>query len=120
MLYDIRLIDDVLSLAERISDRMFALNGGRLWMGAHMRRGDCRLFFRLNPYETTHGCTVARLGWSMDADFGVHLARIKTHLQSGREVLVSMHGGKANAYDVPDAHPDPLLVTLDPPNPDDK
>lgn len=38
-----RLIDDVLSLAERISDRIFALNGGRLWMAAHMRRGDCKL-----------------------------------------------------------------------------
>ncbi|KAF8555820.1 hypothetical protein OG21DRAFT_1410330 [Imleria badia] len=103
VLYDMRLIDDILSLAERISDRMFALNGGRLWMAAHMRRGD-----------------FTRLGWAMEADFGAHLARIKFHLGSGREVLASMHGGTATVYDVPDAHPDPLLVTLDPPNLDDK
>ena len=56
----------------------------------------------------------------MDADFGAHLARIKRNLQSGRDILVSMHGGTATVYDVPDAEPNPLLVTLDPPNPDDK
>ncbi|KAN0086013.1 hypothetical protein V8E55_007147 [Tylopilus felleus] len=103
VLYDIRLIDDVLSLAERIGDRMFAMNGGRLWMAAHMRRGD-----------------FTRLGWAMEADFGVHLARIRKHLQSGRETLVAMHGGQSTVYNVPDAQPDSSLVTLDPPNPDDK
>ena len=70
--------------------------------------------------QATHRCSVTRFGWAMEADFGAHLARIKTHLASGREVLVSMHGGEATAYDVPNAHPDPLLVTLDPPNADDK
>ncbi|KAF8126161.1 hypothetical protein EV363DRAFT_1174586 [Boletus edulis] len=103
VLYDMPLIDDILSLAERISNRMFAMNEGRLWMAAHMRRGD-----------------FARLGWAMDADFGAHLARIQRHLGDGRDILVSMHGGTATAYDVPDAHPDPLLVTLDPPKPNDK
>ncbi|KAG9311639.1 hypothetical protein JVU11DRAFT_7873 [Chiua virens] len=103
VLYDMRLLDDILALAERISDRMFALNGGRLWMAAHMRRGD-----------------FARLGWTMEADFGAHLARIKRHLQAGRQTLISMHGGKTTMYDVPDAGPDLSLVTLEPPNPDDK
>lgn len=56
----------------------------------------------------------------MEADFAAHLARIKRHLQSGRETLLSMHGGTANAYEVPDARPDSSLVTLEPPNPDDK
>ena len=56
----------------------------------------------------------------METDFGAHLARIKRSLRSGREVLVSMHGGTARVYDVPDAQPNPLLVTLDPPNPNDK
>jgi hypothetical protein len=31
----------ILGLAEVIAGRMRELNGGRLWMGAHMRRGDC-------------------------------------------------------------------------------
>lgn len=56
----------------------------------------------------------------MEADFTEHLARIKRHLESGRGVLASMHGGTATVYDVPDAYPDSLLVTLDPPHPDDK
>ncbi|KAH0834894.1 hypothetical protein J3R83DRAFT_10540 [Lanmaoa asiatica] len=103
VLYDMRLIDNIISLAERVSDRMHALNNGRLWMAAHMRRGD-----------------FARIGWAMEADFAAHLARIKRHLQEGREALVSMHGGEATVYNVPDAHPDPSIVTLDPPNPDDR
>ena len=30
-----------LTLAEILAARMRQLNDGRLWMGAHMRRGDC-------------------------------------------------------------------------------
>lgn len=56
----------------------------------------------------------------MEADFKAHLARIKRHLQTGRETLESMHGGEATNYNVPDAHPASSLVTLAPPNPEDK
>ena len=31
----------ILALAEILSTRMRQLNDGRLWMGAHIRRGDC-------------------------------------------------------------------------------
>ena len=31
----------ILALAENIAARMRQLNDGRLWMGAHIRRGDC-------------------------------------------------------------------------------
>ena len=31
----------ILVLGEILAARMRQLNGGRLWMGAHMRRGDC-------------------------------------------------------------------------------
>jgi hypothetical protein len=31
----------ILALGEIIAARMHQLNGGRLWMGAHIRRGDC-------------------------------------------------------------------------------
>ena len=115
-----RLIDNILTLAERISDRMFALNGGRLWMAAHMRRGDCKLVSIQIRIRLLTAMSVTTLGWAMEADFAAHLARIKRHLQAGRETLVSMHGGEATAYNVPDAHPDTSLVTLEPPNPDDK
>jgi len=32
---------EVFALADVLAARMRELNGGRLWMGAHMRRGDC-------------------------------------------------------------------------------
>lgn len=32
----------IFSLAEALSSRMLLRTGGRMWMGAHMRRGDCK------------------------------------------------------------------------------
>ncbi|KAF9239248.1 hypothetical protein BU15DRAFT_46824 [Melanogaster broomeanus] len=103
VLYNMRLTDNILSLAARINDRMLAMNTGRLWMASHMRRGD-----------------FARLGWAMEADFADHLARIKRHLREGRAILMSIHGRNSSTYDVPDVQPDSSVVTLDPPEPDDK
>jgi hypothetical protein len=34
----------ILALADVLATRMRELNGGRQWMGAHMRRGDCEYF----------------------------------------------------------------------------
>ena len=34
----------VLALADTLATRMREMNEGRLWMGAHMRRGDCKCF----------------------------------------------------------------------------
>jgi hypothetical protein len=31
----------ILALGEILAARMRQLNGGRLWMGSHIRRGDC-------------------------------------------------------------------------------
>lgn len=41
VLYQMRPIDKILELASRLDERMLALNEGRMWMAAHMRRGDC-------------------------------------------------------------------------------
>lgn len=30
-------------IADEVAERMFQMNDGRIWMGAHMRRGDCKL-----------------------------------------------------------------------------
>ena len=32
----------IFGLAEILADRMRGRNGGRLWMGAHLRHGDCK------------------------------------------------------------------------------
>lgn len=103
VLYDIRLTENVINLAWKLRDRMLAINDGRLWMAGHMRRGD-----------------FVRLQWAMEADFKAHLARVKMHLEEGRHILESIHGGNVTTYDVPDAKPDPSLSYLDPPLPDDK
>jgi len=63
---------------------------------------------------------VVRLNWAMEYDFRAHLARIKRHLDEGRRILESIHGGSVNTYDVPDATPDLSVTYLDPPLPGDK
>ena len=35
----------VLTLADTLATRMREMNGGRLWMGAHMRRDDCKCVY---------------------------------------------------------------------------
>lgn len=41
VLHQMRPIDKVLDLADLLNQRMLALNSGRMWVAAHMRRGDC-------------------------------------------------------------------------------
>jgi hypothetical protein len=41
VLQQVRPIDKVLDLANQLDQRMLNINGGRMWMAAHMRRGDC-------------------------------------------------------------------------------
>lgn len=41
-LQDIHPTERALNLADKIIKRMHALNDGRSWMAAHMRRGDCK------------------------------------------------------------------------------
>ncbi len=52
--------DKVFDLAEVLSSRMRQRTEGRLWMGAHMRRGDCKYipypcFFRHGPSPEAFG-----------------------------------------------------------------
>lgn len=41
VLHQMRPTDKILNLGSRLHERMSERNGGRMWMGAHMRRGDC-------------------------------------------------------------------------------
>jgi hypothetical protein len=41
VLYHVHPIDKVYELAEKLASRVKELTGGRMWLGAHMRRGDC-------------------------------------------------------------------------------
>lgn len=103
VLYEITHTDSVKELAEAMSDRMRDIVGGRMWMGAHMRRGD-----------------FVRYHWVMHDDFGEHLSRIKNHLDAGREVLRNLSPASLDTYAVPDAKSNAEYVQLHPPERGDK
>ena len=46
--------DRVKELAEAMNTRMRDLVGGRMWMSAHMRRGDCEFSFLSQVYANSH------------------------------------------------------------------
>ncbi|KAG2140587.1 hypothetical protein DEU56DRAFT_797543 [Suillus clintonianus] len=98
VLYDFRLTDSVVELADQLSKRMVEKVGGRMWMGGHMRRGD-----------------FATLKWTMEPSIEAHLARIKRHLRDGRDILHSVHRGPLHTYKVPFGQADPTPLLLDPP-----
>ncbi|KAI0068212.1 hypothetical protein BV25DRAFT_1818597 [Artomyces pyxidatus] len=93
-------IDTVLALGAELAQRMRDRAGGRLWMGAHMRRGD-----------------FLRLGWAMEKDPEDHVKRVKHHLEGGRAILSNMQN--ITTYDLDGVTPNMEQVTLSPPQPDD-
>ncbi|KAG1735593.1 uncharacterized protein EDB91DRAFT_1056235 [Suillus paluster] len=103
VLYDFRLTDNVVELADQLFNRMVEKAGGRMWMAAHMRRGD-----------------FARLNWVMEQSFEAHLARVKSHLRDGRDILHSVHRGPLLAYKVPFGQADRSPLLLEPPAVHDK
>lgn len=98
VLYDFRLADNVIGLADQLSNRMVEKAGGRMWMGAHMRRGD-----------------FATLKWTMEPSFEAHLARVKRHLRDGRDILHFVHRGPLYTYKVPLGQADRTPLVLNPP-----
>ncbi|KAK0213194.1 hypothetical protein DFS33DRAFT_1247933 [Desarmillaria ectypa] len=87
VLHDIRHIDPVISIADLMVQRLDDLVGGRLWMAAHMRRGD---FVRYN--------------FVMENTPERHIDRVKQHLTSGRRLIESLHERQEvlQTYDMPD------------------
>lgn len=50
VLYSIRPTLPLQELAERLAGRMYEITSARLWVGAHMRRGDCMFLLRLRAW----------------------------------------------------------------------
>ncbi|KAH8993725.1 hypothetical protein EDB92DRAFT_376405 [Lactarius akahatsu] len=94
----------VLDLAEVLSLRMRQRTGGRMWMGAHMRRGD-----------------FVEFGWAMEMGPEDHIQRVKDRLQAGRTALVDLHyNHNWQTYDDLDGVMlDPEQATLPPPRAED-
>jgi len=89
----------VLDLAEVLSSRMRLRTDGRLWRGAHIRRGN-----------------FLPIGWMRDIDPAVHVQRVKERLQAGRFMLADLHHhGHLTTCDIEGAQPDPEPTVLLPP-----
>ncbi|KAH9980625.1 hypothetical protein BJV74DRAFT_879288 [Russula compacta] len=102
----------VLDLGEVLAMRMRRLNGGRLWMGAHLRHRDFVL-----------------KGWAMETTLEAHVKRVKDRLEAGRVVLTNLGGDhkkkdednkKITTYDIEGVVPSLEQTTLSPPRPDDR
>ena len=68
----------------------------------------------------TVGNPVMRLNWAMESNFEAHLARVKSHLRDGRNILHSVHHGPLLTYKVPFGQADYAPLLLDPPAVHDK
>jgi hypothetical protein len=117
---------NVFDLAKVLSSRMRLRSEGRMWMAAHMRRGDCKYpcCTRTQAKQVLtlsvqfqQKKTVARLGWVMEKDPEAHIKRVKDRLQAGRTVLVDLHerGDWTTMWDVENVEADPDQATLPPP-----
>ncbi|KAH7919731.1 hypothetical protein BV22DRAFT_1022492 [Leucogyrophana mollusca] len=103
VLHEIQPPSNVKELAAILDTRMREKTGGRMWVGAHMRRGD-----------------FARLHWAMETGFAQHLDRIKKHLTEGRKILQSLRYEVPTTYNVPNVTLDVSSLDLDPPQEADK
>ncbi|KAG8961209.1 hypothetical protein FRC03_005673 [Tulasnella sp. 419] len=103
VVHSIRSPDRVRKLAEKVYDRMMEKVGGRMWMAAHMRRGD-----------------FVRLGWVTKLGLGPHTKRIKSRLTDGRKILEQIRGSNVLiTLPIRDVEPDKDYLILSPPLADD-
>jgi len=103
VLYRVHAPFKVYELAARLAARLKELNGGRMWLGAHMRRGD---FNRIN--------------WVMEQSIQAHLSRIQNNLAKGRTLLRSLKADDLTTYNIPDITPDLTVTQSQPPQNGDK
>ncbi|KAF8321692.1 hypothetical protein DL93DRAFT_2051444, partial [Clavulina sp. PMI_390] len=103
VLHGLTHIDSISLLADALAERMRELNGGRMWMAAHWRRGD-----------------FLRWGVALDPTIQGGIKHIRLRLSEGARFLeASMHQPKV-LPDIPGAFPDTSFDDALPPAPDDK
>ncbi|KAG9125975.1 hypothetical protein FRC07_005383 [Ceratobasidium sp. 392] len=103
VLFDVRPLEAFRRLALKIHSRLEARVEGRMWMGAHMRRGD-----------------FLRMGWTSEWDIKAHFARLKRRLATGRGILEQLHKeDKFQTYEVPGVKPEHEVFDREPPKEND-
>lgn len=85
--------DKVLELADKFDERMTAMNGGRMWMAAHMRRGD-----------------FSSSGWVMEKTIENHLSRVQDRFAIGFDILRDLRESDIRPYEVPDVAVDRDII----------
>lgn len=103
VLFEMRPLEAFRSLALKIHDRMEARVEGRMWMGAHMRRGD-----------------FLSMGWTTEWSIEAHFARLKRSLETGRGILEKLHmENEFRTYQVPGIKPEHEVFDREPPKEND-
>lgn len=64
--------------------------------------------------------SVINYGWVMESTIQDHLARVRKHLDNGRNILHSLRGPSMKTYDVPDVSIDLSILQLYPPKEHDE
>ncbi|EJD55335.1 hypothetical protein AURDEDRAFT_140927 [Auricularia subglabra TFB-10046 SS5] len=98
VLRDMKYRDQVDELAAVLERRMRDKVGGRMFLAAHMRRGD-----------------FARLHWAMSDSLEQHLHVLKTKFQNARRFLRNIKNSKLTTYVVPDVELDARIWDRKPP-----
>ncbi|KZV59839.1 hypothetical protein PENSPDRAFT_594814 [Peniophora sp. CONT] len=101
VLYHLQPTQPLQDLALELANRMAAKVEGRLWMGAHMRRGD-----------------FVGLDWVTSSSPAGHMMTVKRHLITGQRMLEDMHG-EPQMYDIPDVQINTDLQTRPAPQTND-
>ncbi|EJT97464.1 hypothetical protein DACRYDRAFT_119543 [Dacryopinax primogenitus] len=101
VLYTMRFPPSVDVVADRLAERMLTRTGGRMWMAAHMRRGDFTTF-----------------SWTQTPALEQHLQRIQNSLSRGRALLTSLSTTRWQDFHLPpvaDVLPNLYWSSTDPP-----
>ncbi|KAI0299898.1 hypothetical protein BC826DRAFT_906218 [Russula brevipes] len=100
VVHDLKSPRRVLDLAGVLAARMRKINGGRQWMGAHIRRGD-----------------FVRAQWTLARSLEDHVEVVKARLHTGRSILRGLRHGNVTTYDIEIQGVEPNLeqVTVRPP-----
>ncbi|KZT50933.1 hypothetical protein CALCODRAFT_488317 [Calocera cornea HHB12733] len=88
VLYTMRRPENILRIAHRVDLRMRKIVGGRMWMAAHMRRGD-----------------FTTVDWVRVGSIEEQWNRVHGRLNEGRQVLQNIWHKSKQTYEVPGAQP---------------
>ncbi|KAF8575349.1 hypothetical protein K439DRAFT_1370155 [Ramaria rubella] len=97
VLFGFRPVAPVRNLVKKLAMRIRERCGGRMWMAAHMRRGDFSI-----------------VGWVMEKSLDAHLARVKDRLNMGRDRLAKITTPETHISGVqPDVNVSQLALPLE-------